>query len=132
MLYNFLIKLLERFMFDRNSNWLLSKWWYITVLAISAILLIVGLFNIFPFLLLGGLGLTTCILAYFRLDKHQKYYGIRLNQYRFKQWWWWVIIFFSLGSLSSSTSTFLLGLFFLLLAFVLLFMPPGGNKVTFR
>ncbi len=119
-------------MFDRNRNWLLSKWWYVAILALSAVLLIVGLFSIFPFLLLGGLGITSCILAHSRLDKNQKYYGIKLNQYRFKQWWWWIIAFLSLGSLSPSTDTFLLGLFFMLLALVLLFIPPRGNIVRFK
>ncbi len=115
-----------------NGKWLFYKWWFLALLAVSALLFIVGLFNIFPFILLGLLGLITCYLAYNRLDPNHKSYGIKLNQYRFRQWWWWLIAFFSLGTMSSENNTFLLGLFFLFLAAVLLFMPPSGNRTKFR
>ncbi len=114
-----------------SDNWLFSKWWFITLLAVSAILFIVGLFTIFPLVLIGLFGLTTCFLAFLRLDPNHKHYGVRLNQFRFRQWWWWLIASLSLAGLSSETTTFLLGIFFLLLALVLLFMPPSGNRTKF-
>lgn len=119
-------------MSDNSGKWLFYKWWFLVVSVLSAIVLIVGLFGIFPLVLLGGLGCVTCFLAYHRLDKHQKYFGIQLNQFRFKQWWWWMIAIMSLAGLSSDTDTFLLGMFFMLLALVLLFMPTGGNRASFE
>ena len=118
-------------MSQNDGRWLFYKWWYLVAAILSAVLLIVGLFGVFPVFLIGALGLVTCFLAYHRLDKYQKYYGIRLNRFRFRQWWWWVIAIMSLAGLSPDTDTFLLGLFFILLALVLLFMPPVGNRAGF-
>jgi hypothetical protein len=118
-------------MSQNDGKWLFYKWWYLTAAALSAALFIAGLFGVFPLFLIGALGLVTCFLLYYRLDRYQRYYGIMLNQYRFKQWWWWIIASLSLAGLSPDTNTFLLGLFFLLLALVLLFLPPGGSRTRF-
>ena len=119
-------------MSQNDGKWLFYKWWFLAAAAISAVLFIVGMFGIFPILLIGVLGAVTCFMAYYRLDRYQRYYGIRLNQYRFRQWWWWLIAIMSLAGLSADTDTFLLGLFFMLLALVLLFMPPGKNRTDFE